>query len=296
MYILAGVPSWTLVLLNHIIKENKGKEILDIWPNLELYMHGGINFEPYKQQFEKLIPKKDMNYVQTYNASEGFFGIQDLQRSSNMLLMLDYGIFYEFIPVKELKNDQPKTLLLNEVSLNQQYALAISSNAGLWRYLIGDTIKFTSLNPFRFEITGRTKHFINAFGEELIIENADTAIINAAEKTNSIILEYTAAPIYMTNKKAGSHEWLIEFEKMPENMEDFANILDSQLKTLNSDYESKRQNNLNLNFPVIRPLKKGVFYGWLKSKGKLGGQHKIPRLYNNREYIDEIIEYAKIHF
>ena len=292
VYILAGVPSWTLVLLEYILKENNVKNILEIWPNIELYMHGGVNFGPYRQQFNNLIPKKGMNYIQTYNASEGFFGIQDLRNSTNMLLMLDYGIFYEFMPVYELKNKQPKTLMLNEVCLNEQYVLVISSNAGLWRYIIGDTIKFTSLDPFRFEITGRTKHFINTFGEELIIENTDIAIITAAEKTNSMVLEYTVAPIFM-NKNSGAHEWLIEFEVIPENMIDFVEILDLTLKNLNSDYESKRHKNLIINFPVIRPLKKGVFYGWLKSKGKLGGQNKIPRLSNDRVYVDEILEYAK---
>ncbi len=295
VYIIAGVPSWTLVLLEHILKENNAKDILDIWPNIELYMHGGVNFKPYSQQFNRLIPKKGMNYVQTYNASEGFFGIQDLRNSSSMLLMLDYGIFYEFIPLNELKKGHPKTLLLNQVSLNEQYALVISSNAGLWRYIIGDTIKFTSLNPFRFEITGRTKHFINAFGEELIVENTDAAITAAAEKTNSMILEYSVAPIFM-NKKSGAHEWLIEFETFPNDLKKFTEILDSTLKNLNSDYESKRHKNLILNFPVIKPLKKGVFYGWLKSKGKLGGQNKIPRLSNDRKYIDEILEYAENHY
>jgi hypothetical protein len=295
VYILAGVPSWTLILLEYILKENNVKNILEIWPNLELYMHGGVNFEPYKQQFNNLIPKKEMNYVQTYNASEGFFGIQDLKNSSNMLLMLDYGVFYEFVPINELQKEQPKTLTINEVKTNEQYALVISSNAGLWRYLIGDTIKFTSVNPFRFEITGRTKHFINAFGEELIIENTDTAIIIAAEKTNTIVLEYTVAPIFM-NKNSGAHEWLIEFEVVPENINAFIEVLDLTLKNLNSDYEAKRSKNLILNLPVIRPLKKGMFYGWLKSKGKLGGQNKVPRLSNNREYVDEIIEYANNHY
>ena len=292
VYIIAGVPSWTLILLEYIIKENNAKNILEIWPNLELYMHGGVNFVPYKQQFQNLIPKVGMNYVQTYNASEGFFGIQDLKKSSDMLLMLDYGIFYEFIPVNELEKEHPNTLTIDEVKVHEQYALVISSNAGLWRYLIGDTIKFTSIDPHRFEITGRTKHFINAFGEELIVENTDQAITIAAKQTNTIVLEYTVAPIFM-NKNSGAHEWLIEFEVPPINMNDFILALDLSLKSLNSDYESKRHKNLILNLPVVRSLKKGTFYKWLKSKGKLGGQNKVPRLSNNRDKIDEILKYAK---
>ena len=292
VYIIAGVPSWTLILLEYIIKENNAKNILEIWPNLELYMHGGVNFVPYKQQFQNLIPKVGMNYVQTYNASEGFFGIQDLKKSSDMLLMLDYGIFYEFIPVNELEKEHPNTLTIDEVRVHEQYALVISSNAGLWRYLIGDTIKFTSIDPHRFEITGRTKHFINAFGEELIVENTDQAITIAAKQTNTIVLEYTVAPIFM-NKNSGAHEWLIEFEVPPINMNDFILALDLNLKSLNSDYESKRHKNLILNLPVVRTLKKGTFYKWLKSKGKLGGQNKVPRLSNNRDKIDEILKYAK---
>ena len=290
VYIIAGVPSWTLVLLNRILEQNN-KNILDIWPNLELYMHGGVNFNPYKEQFKKLIPSNKMNYVQTYNASEGFFGIQDLNSSDDMLLMLDYGIFYEFLPLKEMGKQNPKTILLNEVKISEQYALVISSNAGLWRYLIGDTIKFTCLSPYRIEVTGRTKEFINAFGEELIVENANKALVFASEKTNSTFAEYTACPIYMKNNQAGAHEWLIEFEIEPNNIEMFAEQLDSELKRLNSDYESKRKNNLTLSMPVIRSLKKGTFYNWLKKQGKLGGQNKVQRLSNNRKYVEKILAF-----
>ncbi len=292
VYIIAGVPSWTLVLLNKILEQHN-KSILDIWPNLELYLHGGVNFKPYEEQFHNLIPSKKMNYVQTYNASEGFFGIQDLKSSNDMLLMLDYGIFYEFMPISELGKEKPKTILLNDVKLNEQYALVITSNAGLWRYLIGDTIKFTCLFPYRIEVTGRTKEFINTFGEELIVENADKAMMHACKKTNSIFIEYTACPIYMKNNTAGAHEWLIEFKKEPENIDAFAKELDSELKRLNSDYESKRQNNLSLSIPVVKSIDKGTFYIWLKKHGKLGGQNKIKRLSNNRKFVNEILAIVK---
>jgi hypothetical protein len=289
VYILAGVPSWTLVLLKKILEKSKGKSIAEIWPNLELYMHGGVNFNPYKKQFEELIKLPKMNYVETYNASEGFFGIQDLTTSNSMLLMLDYGIFFEFIPLANIKEHQPKTLSIEDVELNKPYALVISSNAGLWRYLIGDTIKFTSKYPFRFKFSGRTKSFINAFGEELIIEDADSAIVSACEKSNAEIIDYTAGPIYMTDQSKGTHEWLIEFSNSPENIADFTVFLDESLKQSNSDYAAKRKENINMGMPVIRAMPKGTFYNWLKNNGKLGGQHKIPRLTNNRKIIESIL-------
>lgn len=290
VHILAGVPSWTLVLLKRILEKTGAKDILEVWPNLELYMHGGVNFEPYRKQFEKMIPKKTMNYVQTYNASEGFFGIQDRVVADDMLLMLDYGVFYEFIPMSEFHQPNPKTINIEDVKEGVNYALVISTNAGLWRYVIGDTIKFTSLTPHRFKITGRTKQFINAFGEELIVENADYSINEACKKTNSFVKDYTVCPVFMADNDTGGHQWLVEFEKEPENLDNFINILDDSLKSVNSDYEAKRTNDLTMKLPLVNKMKKGTFYDWLKSKGKLGGQYKVPKLANNRTIVDEVLK------
>ena len=287
---ISGVPSWTLVLLKKMLATYKKDNILEIWPNLELYMHGGVNFEPYRKQFEALIPSKSFNYYQNYNASEGFFGIQDISLANDMLLMLDYGIFYEFIEVNELKKDNPKVLALENVELNKNYALVITTNSGLWRYLIGDTIKFTSLSPYRIKVTGRTKNYINAFGEELIIENVESALSFVCNKTNAIINEFTVAPEYFSDDKSGRHEWLIEFEKEPESIDDFNNLLDIELMKINSDYEAKRFNSMVLSYPKIIKANKGTFYKWLKDKNKLGGQHKVPRLSNNRVYIEELLK------
>ena len=289
VYILAGVPSWTLVLLTKILENSKGKTIGDIWPNLELYMHGGVDFEPYKNQFNKLITSPKMNYVQTYNASEGFFGIQDEIDSNSMLMMLDYGMFFEFVPLENINETHPKTYLIEEIELNKNYALILTSNAGLWRYSIGDTIKFTNKYPFRFMVTGRVKNFINAFGEELIIENAEKAIAHASCKTEAEIVDYTAGPIYMENGGKGTHQWLIEFKKQPSDITEFTIILDNELKKLNSDYQAKRKNNLNMSLPIIQSMPENTFYDWLKNNGKLGGQHKIPRLSNNRSFIEKIL-------
>lgn len=286
---IAGVPSWTLVLLKRILDITGKKDISEIWPNLELFVHGGVSFTPYRDQFKKLISSSEMRYMETYNASEGFFAIQDDLNSFDMLLMLDYGIFYEFIPMDDFFAENPKILTIGEVEKDINYALVISTNAGLWRYIIGDTVKFTSLYPHKIAVTGRTKHFINAFGEELIIENAEKALKIACEKTQAQIKEYTAGPIYMTEKNKGSHEWLFEFSTAPNNMDYFMEILDNALKALNSDYEAKRYRNLSLEFPKYKILPEGSFYNWLKMKGKLGGQHKIPRLANHRKYIDEIL-------
>lgn len=287
---ISGVPSWTLVLLKKMLATYKKENILEIWPNLELYMHGGVNFEPYKKQFEALIPSKSFNYYQNYNASEGFFGIQNLSKVDDMLLMLDYGIFYEFIDVADIDNDNPQVIALESVELNKNYALIITTNSGLWRYMIGDTIKFTSLSPYKIKVTGRTKNFINAFGEELIIENAELAISMACKNTNAIVSEFTVAPQYFESDKSGRHEWLIEFEKEPINIEEFNNRLDIELKKINSDYEAKRFNNLVLAKPNIIKAKKGTFYKWLKEKNRLGGQHKVPRLSNNRNYMEELLK------
>jgi hypothetical protein len=294
VYIVAGVPSWTLVLFRHILKVTGKKTISEVWPNLELFMHGGVSFVPYREQFEEIIGKKGMNYVETYNASEGFFGIQDTTDKKEMLLMLDYGIFYEFIPLEDPDSYRDgkanaKTIMLGEVKTGVNYVLIISTNAGLWRYVMGDTVMFTETTPYRFRITGRTKHFINVFGEELIVDNSDKAITIACERTNSKVREYTAAPIFMKEGKAGGHEWLIEFEKEPDNLNFFAEVLDTALKSLNSDYEAKRAYNMNLDFPLVKQVPNGTFYAWLSGRGKLGGQHKVPRLFNTRIYIDEIL-------
>jgi hypothetical protein len=285
--IIAGVPSWMLVLLNKIIEVSEGKTINEIWPNLELYMHGGVNFDPYQNQFDSLINSHKLNYYQTYNASEGFFSLQDENKADDMLLMLDYGIYYEFIPMDKFDGTNSTTIELSQVELNKNYALVISTNGGLWRYLIGDTVKFTSIFPFKIKVTGRTKHFINAFGEELIIENTDQALKAACEATNSNFKEYTVAPKYLDGNEKGAHEWVIEFTNPPENTRKFITILDSILKELNSDYEAKR--NLILAPPIIHFAPKNTFRNWLKEKGKLGGQNKIPRLSNDRKFIEEIL-------
>ncbi|MFQ3577274.1 MAG: GH3 auxin-responsive promoter family protein, partial [Cytophagales bacterium] len=289
---LSGVPTWTLLLLQRILERTKKKNILEVWPNLEVFLHGAVAFGPYHELFKELIPSNQMSYMEIYNASEGFFGIEDELGTKDMLLMLDYGIYYEFIPFEEFDKEQPQTLTLDQVSIGKNYAMVISTNAGLWRYKIGDTVKFTSLNPFRIKITGRTKHFINAFGEELIIENADLAIAFACKETNAKIDNYTAAPIYLS-KTAGGHEWLVEFEQEPDDLDIFTKCLDMKLRELNSDYDAKRQKDLALQMPLVRVLPKNSFFNWLKSKGKLGGQYKIPRLSNDRTVLEEIWEISK---
>ncbi|MDO9275720.1 MAG: GH3 auxin-responsive promoter family protein [Lutibacter sp.] len=290
---LVGVPSWMLVLLNYVLERTGKNNILEVWPNLEVYFHGGVNFNPYREQFKKLIPKANFKYYETYNASEGFFAIQDVNNSFNMLLMLDYGIFYEFIPMDKFDGENSVAIPLSEVKLNTNYAMVITTNGGLWRYLIGDTVKFTSLEPFRIRITGRTKHFINVFGEELIIENAETALKQACLKTGAEVSEFTVAPIFMVNDKSGGHEWLIEFRTPPENLNYFTELLDNALKAINSDYEAKRYHNMTLSMPIIICGRKGLFYDWLKLQGKLGGQHKVPRLSNSRKHIEELLKLAE---
>jgi hypothetical protein len=290
VYILAGVPSWTLVLCQRILEITGKANLREVWPNLELFMHGGVSFDPYREQFKKLIPFEDMNYVETYNASEGFFGIQDDFKKNELLLMLDYGVFYEFIPMDSFDGLNSKTVIsLKDVEVGKNYALVITTNAGLWRYIIGDTVKFTSTTPYRFKISGRTKSYINAFGEELIVENAEKAIAESCLKTNAQIREFTAAPIFMEVGKKGGHEWLVEFTKLPDDLIAFTHILDGELKNINSDYEAKRTGDLSLQMPIVHALEKGVFEKWLKKKGKLGGQNKIPRLMNDRSLIDEVL-------
>jgi hypothetical protein len=285
---ITGVPSWTLVLLNKIMEITGATCIADIWPNLELFVHGGVSFSPYREQFRRICPP-GMQYLETYNASEGFFGIQDRSDSEDLLLMLDYGIFYEFVPLAELGRDHPLSLPLWQVETGVNYAMVISTNAGLWRYLIGDTVMFTSINPYRIKITGRTRSFMNAFGEELIIDNADKALAMACEETGALITEYTAAPIFLNGKEKAAHEWVIEFETPPVGLELFGEILDKGLKSLNSDYEAKRYHDLMLQNPVIRIVARGTFYEWFRERGKLGGQHKVPRLSNERTYVEEIL-------
>jgi hypothetical protein len=287
---ISGVPTWTILILKRILELTGKKDITEVWPNLELFIHGAVSFSPYKSIFKELIPSRKMNYLETYNASEGFFGIQDQLGNEDLLLMLDYGVYYEFIPMEELDSDNPKVKALDEVELGKNYALLISTNAGLWRYKIGDTVKFTSLNPYRIRITGRTKHYINAFGEELIVENADTALSFAAEQTGAILANYTAAPMYLEIGKKGGHEWIIEFEKEPQNKDKFILSLDEKLREINSDYDAKRQSNLALIAPKVHFAPKDTFYNWMKNRGKLGGQNKVPRLSNNREFIDAILE------
>ncbi|HMZ88016.1 MAG TPA: GH3 auxin-responsive promoter family protein [Chitinophagales bacterium] len=288
---IAGVPTWTIVLIRRLFELCGTDNVKDIWPNLELYIHGGVSFKPYRSQFNTLIRKDNMHYVETYNASEGFFAFQDRLGADDMLLMPDYGLFYEFIPMEEFDKEDPKTLSWGEVELGKNYAVVVSSNAGLWRYKIGDTIRFTSLYPHRVQVSGRVKHFINAFGEEVIVDNSDKAIAEASAQTGAKVVEYTAAPIYISGNEKGGHEWIIEFSTPPENIEQFTAILDATLKSINSDYEAKRHKDLALKMPVVHIARKGAFYDWLKSKGKLGGQHKIPRLSNERTYVDEILKF-----
>ena len=285
----AGVPSWMLVLLNRVLDENKNQNLLDLWPNLEVYFHGGVSFEPYRDQYYKILPKKEFKYYEIYNASEGFFAIQDLNYSNDLLLMLDYGIFYEFIPMNVFGTENEKAIQLSDVVLFTNYAIVITTNSGLWRYLIGDTIRFTSIKPYRIRVSGRTKHHINVFGEELMVENTDAAIAKTCVVLNCEVKEYTVAPIFMEGKSKGGHEWMIEFKKTPENIGVFQTKLDEVLQSLNSDYEAKRFNNMTLNELKINVARADLFYDWLKDNNKLGGQHKIPRLSNQRDYLEKLI-------
>lgn len=286
---LAGVPSWTLILFKKILEISGKSTINEVWPNFELFIHGGVNFTPYREQFTKILLPEKTKYFETYNASEGFFAIQNDLESDDMLLMLDLGVFYEFVPMSEIHKENPIVYCLKDVKVGENYALVISTNSGLWRYMIGDTIMFTQIKPYKIKITGRTKHFMNAFGEEVIIENAESALNYACKKTGAIVTEFTAAPLFIEEDRKGAHQWLIEFEKQPNHIKEFTELLDSHLKSINSDYEAKRYKDIALTIPQIIPLKKGVFYEWLKIKGKLGGQHKVPRLANNRNIAEEII-------
>jgi len=288
---ISGVPTWTIVLLQRILELTNSKNILEVWPNLEVFFHGAVAFGPYRRLFQELVPSEKMHYMETYNASEGFFGIQDQKNSDELLLMLDYGIYYEFIPMEEWDREDPKAIPLEEVELHKNYAVVISTNGGLWRYKIGDTVKFTSIKPYRIKISGRTKHFINAFGEEVIVENAEKAVEVAAEATGAIIVNFTAAPIYFDSSDSkGAHEWVIEFSKQPNDENVFKEKLDSTLREINSDYDAKRYKDIALDKPRIHFAQEGLFEKWMKCRGKLGGQNKVPRLANNREYIDGILK------
>ena len=286
---LAGVPSWMLVLLNNVLESTGKSNLFEIWPNLEVYFHGGVNFDPYIEQYNAILPKDNFRYYEIYNASEGFFAIQDRNANKELLLMLDYGIFYEFIPMDTYGSASQRVIPLEQVQVAKNYAIVITTNAGLWRYKIGDTVRFTSISPFRIKVTGRTKHHINVFGEELIIENAETALKQASKHTQCEILDYTAAPIFMEGREKGAHEWIIEFKTPPKDLSLFTKSLDSALMDLNSDYQAKRFNNITLNMPKVHVARQRLFYDWLKQKNKLGGQHKVPRLSNKRDFIEELL-------
>ena len=286
---LAGVPSWMLVLLNNVLESTGKSNLFEIWPNLEVYFHGGVNFDPYIEQYNAILPKDNFRYYEIYNASEGFFAIQDRNANKELLLMLDYGIFYEFIPMDTYGSASEKVIPLEQVQVAKNYAIVITTNAGLWRYKIGDTVRFTSIRPFRIKVTGRTKHHINVFGEELIIENAETALKQASKHTQCEIVDYTAAPIFMEGREKGAHEWIIEFKTPPKDLSLFTKSLDSALMDVNSDYQAKRFNNITLNMPKVHVARQRLFYDWLKQKNKLGGQHKVPRLSNKRDFIEELL-------
>ncbi len=285
---LAGVPTWTLLLLKRILEIKEKKTINEVWPNLELYINGGVSFVPYKEQFDKILGTK-INYLEIYNASEGFIAGQQTPNDDGLLLFTEHGIFYEFMPVEEYGKPKPQTVGLKDVQTDRNYALVISTTGGLWRYIIGDTIKFTHLNPYKIKVTGRLKHYMNAFGEEVMVDNTDKAIARAAAKTNAVVNDYTAAPVYFSESSNGTHEWLIEFDVPPQNLQLFTTELDAALKTINSDYEAKRYKDIALRMPIVHAAKKGIFKEWLRSKGKLGGQHKVPRLSNERNVVEEIL-------
>ncbi len=286
---LSGVPSWMLSVMNRVLEITGKDNLAEVWPNLEVFFHGGVAFTPYREQYRKLIPSEKMHYMETYNASEGFFGLQDDPSDTAMSLMLDYGVFYEFIPMDEIENPNPKVVPLWGVETGKNYAMVISTSSGLWRYMIGDTVRFTSKDPYKFVITGRTKFFINAFGEELIVDNAEVGLAEACRRTGAQVLEYTAAPVFMDDNGKCRHQWLVEFSQEPQDVAEFAHILDETLQQVNSDYEAKRYKDITLQPLELVVARKGLFHDWLASKGKLGGQHKVPRLSNSRTHIEEML-------
>ncbi len=287
---LSGVPSWMMAVLKHMLDITGRQGVEELWPNLEVFFHGGVAFTPYREQYRQIIRKDSMKYMETYNASEGFFGIQDDPADSAMLLMIDYDVFYEFIPFEELDSPAPRVLPLWEVETGKNYAMLISTSCGLWRYMIGDTVRFTSKDPYKIVISGRTKHFINAFGEELVVDNAEKGLQKACAETGAQVLEYTAAPVFMDADAKCRHQWLIEFAKAPSSLEKFTEVLDLTLQQINSDYEAKRYKNKTMQCLEVIAAREGLFNAWLKSKGKLGGQHKVPRLSNSRQYIEELLD------
>ena len=289
---LSGVPSWMLSVLTRVMELSGKQHLQEVWPNIEVFFHGGVAFTPYRKQYEQLITTPHMHYMETYNASEGFFGLQSDPTDPSMLLMLDYGVFYEFIPMDEFDNPDPTVVPLTGVQVGVNYAMVITTSCGLWRYIIGDTVKFTSTNPYKFVITGRTKSFINAFGEELIVDNAEQGLAYACQKTGAEVLEYSAAPVFMDGKAKCRHQWLIEFSRQPDNLQAFAQALDSKLQQLNSDYEAKRYKDITLQHLEVIQARAGLFNDWLKSRGKLGGQHKVPRLSNNRTTMEQLLRFA----
>ena len=288
-----GVPTWTILLLKKILKETGATNMHEVWPNVRYYMHGGVGFEPYIDQFRDFFPDPYFRYFEVYNASEGYFAVQDRSNEKGMLLLLNNDVYYEFIPMEELANQDPQSIPLAEVETNTNYAIVISSSAGLWRYMPGDTILFTSTKPYRIKVSGRTKHFINVFGEEVMVGNTDMALSNTFKDIPAIISDYTIAPIFMNQDQKGGHQWLIEFEKMPDNLDEFEKLLDANLQKINSDYAAKRYKNMALNNLQIVPASPGTFMRWLDSKGKVGGQNKVPRLYNSRKYMDELLDFAQ---
>lgn len=287
---ISGVPSWMMAVLKHMLEITGKKSVDEVWPNLEVFFHGGVAFTPYREQYKQLIRSSNMHYLETYNASEGFFGIQNDFADPSMLLMIDYGVFYEFVPFEELGSPSAKAVPLWDVEVGRNYAMLISTTCGLWRYMIGDTVRFTSKDPYKFVITGRTKHFINVFGEELIVDNAEQGLAKACAETGAQVADYTAAPVYMDSDAQCRHQWLIEFSRRPDSLEKFVEILDTTLQQINSDYEAKRYKNITMQCLEVIPAREGLFNEWLKSKGKLGGQHKVPRLSNSRDYISELLE------
>ena len=286
---ISGVPSWMLSVLDRVLEISGKSHINDVWPNLEVFFHGGVAFTPYRERYHQIIDSEGMHYMETYNASEGFFGLQDNPADPAMLLMIDYDVFYEFIPLEQVDDPDAKAVPLWEVETGKNYAIIISTSCGLWRYQIGDTVKFTSTNPYKFIISGRTKSFINAFGEELMVDNAEKAIAEACRQTGAQVAEYTAAPVFMDVHGKCRHQWVVEFAKRPDDVQKFTDVLDTTLQRINSDYEAKRSNNVTLQKPELVEAKPGLFNEWLASKGKLGGQHKVPRLSNSRKTIDEVL-------
>ncbi|MEO1262748.1 MAG: GH3 auxin-responsive promoter family protein [Bacteroidota bacterium] len=293
---IGGVPTWTVVLFRKILEHTGKKNMLEVWPNFQVYIHGGVSFMPYREQFQKFFPDvnasgKKVSYQEIYNASEGYFGIQSDLEEDDMLLLLDNGIYYEFLPMEEWHKENPKAIPLEAVEIGKNYAIVISTNSGLWRYTPGDTITFTSILPYKIKITGRTRQFVNAFGEEVMVENTDKALAMTCQKTGASALEYTVAPVFLKGENKGGHEWLVEFEREPANLHQFIHLLDQNLQHINSDYEAKRYRNMALNELLLRPMPSGTFHNWLKMKGKYGGQHKVPRLSNERKYVEEILAF-----